>query len=133
MLRIPYGILAPIIVFYDDRGLQYSKTGLDIINAFFAVLGYLMRKLNFDTIPLPLASRARPWSNVHSAVTSALGGDYDFYITADIGNLDRYFRPIDSRADALHTKRMRNAPSCKYLDIGFFALYKYRKTTQEVS
>src|SRR5512136_1773289 len=57
MLRVPYGILAPIIVLFTTIGVYSVQNQVfDIYSMlFFAGLGYLMRKLNFDPAPLPLA------------------------------------------------------------------------------
>ena len=57
MLRVPYGILAPVIVLFTTIGVYSTQNQVfDIYSMlFFAVLGYGMRKLHFDPAPLPLA------------------------------------------------------------------------------
>jgi len=57
MLRVPYGILAPVIVLFTTVGVySVQNQTFDIFSMlFFAALGYGMRKLNFDPAPLPLA------------------------------------------------------------------------------
>ena len=57
MLRVPYGILAPLIVLFTTIGVYSIQNQVFDIYAtlFFAVLGYLMRKLNYDPVALPLA------------------------------------------------------------------------------
>ncbi len=57
MLRVPYGILAPVIILFTTIGVYSTQNQVfDIYSMlFFAAVGYLMRKLNFDPAPLPLA------------------------------------------------------------------------------
>ena len=57
MLRVPYGILAPSIILFTTIGVYSIQNQVfDIYSMlFFALLGYLMRKLEFDEAPLPLA------------------------------------------------------------------------------
>ena len=57
MLRVPYGILAPIIILFTTIGVYNVQNQVfDIYSMFsFAAVGYGMRKLKFDPAPLPLA------------------------------------------------------------------------------
>ncbi|MBN1104379.1 MAG: tripartite tricarboxylate transporter permease [Deltaproteobacteria bacterium] len=57
LLRVPYGILAPVVVLFTTVGVySVSNQTFDIYSMlFFALIGYLIRKLRFDPGPLPLA------------------------------------------------------------------------------
>ena len=57
LLRVPYGILFPLILLFCVIGV-YSEAGnmWDIVVMLvFAVLGYLMKKLGYEAAPLVLA------------------------------------------------------------------------------
>ena len=87
MLRIPYGILAPGIVLFCTVGIySVHNEVFDIYSMlFFAALGYLMRKLNFDPAPLPLAFVLGPMLE-RSLRQSLLmsGGDLTIFVTRPI-------------------------------------------------
>lgn len=57
MLRIPYSILAPVIVIICSLGVYSMKNDVsDVIMMFiFGVIGYILRKLKFELGPLLLA------------------------------------------------------------------------------
>jgi putative tricarboxylic transport membrane protein len=91
MLRVPYSILAPIIVLFTTVGVySVQNQSFDIYSMlFFAALGYLMRKLKFDPAPLPLAFVLGPM--VESSLRQSLlmsGGD--FPEPPDIGHAARH-------------------------------------------
>jgi len=87
MLRIPYGILAPIIVLFTTIGVYSTQNQVfDIYSTlFFAGLGYLIRKLKFDPAPLPLAFVVSPWFE-RSLRQSLLisGGDLTIFLSRPI-------------------------------------------------
>jgi putative tricarboxylic transport membrane protein len=87
MLRVPYGILAPIIVLFTTIGVYSVQNQVfDIYSMlFFAALGYGMRKLNFDPAPLPLAFVLGPM--VERSLRQSLlisGGDMTIFISRPI-------------------------------------------------
>jgi putative tricarboxylic transport membrane protein len=87
MLRVPYSILAPIIVLFTTVGVySVQNQTFDIYSMlFFAVLGYLMRKLKFDPTPLPLAFVLGPM--VERSLRQSLlmsGGDPMIFLTRPI-------------------------------------------------
>src|SRR5512136_1227441 len=57
VLRVPYGILAPIIVLFTSIGsYSIANQAFDLYTLIaFGVLGYVLRKLKFEAGPLPLA------------------------------------------------------------------------------
>jgi putative tricarboxylic transport membrane protein len=87
MLRVPYGILAPVIVLFTTIGVYSTQNQVfDIYSMlFFAVLGYLMRKLNYDPVPLPLAFVLGPL--VERSLRQSLllsGGDLTIFVSRPI-------------------------------------------------
>lgn len=87
MLRVPYSILAPVIVLFTTVGVySVQNQTFDIYSMlFFAVLGYLMRKLRFDPTPLPLAFVLGPM--VERSLRQSLlmsGGDPTIFLTRPI-------------------------------------------------
>ena len=87
MLRVPYGILAPVIVLFTTIGVYSTQNQVfDIYSMlFFAALGYGMRKLNFDPAPLPLAFVLGPM--VERSLRQSLlisGGDLTIFVTRPI-------------------------------------------------
>jgi putative tricarboxylic transport membrane protein len=87
MLRVPYSILAPIIVLFTTVGVySVQNQSFDIYSMlFFAALGYLMRKLKFDPAPLPLAFVLGPM--VESSLRQSLlmsGGDPMIFLSRPI-------------------------------------------------
>src|SRR5512139_1153840 len=87
MLRVPYGILAPVIVLFTTIGVYSVQNQIFDIYAmlFFAVIGYGMRKLNFDPAPLPLAFVLSPM--VENSLRQSLlmsGGDPTIFMSRPI-------------------------------------------------
>jgi putative tricarboxylic transport membrane protein len=87
MLRVPYGILAPIIVLFTTIGVYSVQNQVfDIYSMlFFAALGYGMRKLDFDPAPLPLAFVLGPM--VERSLRQSLlisGGDLTIFVSRPI-------------------------------------------------
>jgi putative tricarboxylic transport membrane protein len=87
MLRVPYSILAPVIVLFTTVGVySVQNQTFDIYSMlFFAALGYGMRKLDFDPAPLPLAFVLGPMLE-RSLRQSLLisGGDLTIFVTRPI-------------------------------------------------
>jgi putative tricarboxylic transport membrane protein len=87
MLRVPYGILAPVIVLFTVIGVYSVQNQVfDIYSMlFFAALGYGMRKLDFDPAPLPLAFVLGPM--VERSLRQSLlisGGDLTIFVSRPI-------------------------------------------------
>jgi putative tricarboxylic transport membrane protein len=87
MLRVPYGILAPIIVLFTTIGVySVQNQAFDIYAMLcFAALGYGMRKLDFDPAPLPLAFVLGPM--VEQSLRQSLlmsGGEAAIFVTRPI-------------------------------------------------
>jgi putative tricarboxylic transport membrane protein len=87
MLRVPYGILAPIIVLFTTIGVYSIQNQIfDVYSMlFFAFVGYGMRKLNFDPAPLPLAFVLGPM--VERSLRQSLlisGGDLTIFVSRPI-------------------------------------------------
>lgn len=87
MLRVPYGILAPIIVMFTTIGVYSMQNQMfDVYSMlFFGLFGYGMRKLNFDPAPLPLAFVLGPM--VERSLRQSLlisGGDLTIFVTRPI-------------------------------------------------
>jgi putative tricarboxylic transport membrane protein len=87
MLRVPYGIMAPVIILFTTIGVYSTQNQVfDIYSMlFFGALGYLMRKLNFDPAPLPLAFVLGPI--VERSLRQSLlisGGDLTIFATRPI-------------------------------------------------
>ena len=108
MLRVPYGILAPIIVLFTTVGVYSVQNQVfDIYSMlFFAALGYLMRKLNFDPAPLPLAFVLGPM--VERSLRQSLlisGGDLTIFVSRPIsGTLVADLRSSGRGSDRLLCK-----------------------------
>jgi putative tricarboxylic transport membrane protein len=87
MLKIPYSILAPVIVMICSIGVYSAKNNLmDIVMMFvFGVFGYLLRKLHFELGPLLLAfvlGRILERSLSQSLLIS--DGDFAIFVTKPI-------------------------------------------------
>ena len=87
MLRVPYGILAPVIVLFTTVGVYSVQNQIfDVYSMlFFAFVGYGMRKLKFDPAPLPLAFVLGPM--VERSLRQSLlisGGDLTIFVTRPI-------------------------------------------------
>jgi len=84
---VPYGILAPVIVLFCTVGIYSVHNEMfDVYSMlFFSAVGYLMRKLDFDPAPLPLAFVLGPM--VERSLRQSLlisGGDLTIFITRPI-------------------------------------------------
>jgi len=87
MLRVPYGILAPVIILFTTVGVYSTQNQIfDVYSMlFFAFIGYGIRKLNFDPAPLPLAFVLGPM--VERSLRQSLlmsGGDLTIFLTRPI-------------------------------------------------
>jgi len=87
MLRVPYGILATVIVLFTTVGVYSVQNQIfDVYSMlFFAFVGYGMRKLKFDPAPLPLAFVLGPM--VERSLRQSLlisGGDMTIFVTRPI-------------------------------------------------
>jgi len=87
MLRIPYTILAPIIVLFTTVGVYSINNGtFDIfVMLFFGLIGYLMRKLDFEDGPLPLAFVLGPM--IENSLRQSLllsSGNFSIFVTRPI-------------------------------------------------
>ncbi len=116
MLRVPYGILAPVIVLFTTIGVYSTQNQVfDIYSMlFFAALGYGMRKLNFDPAPLPLAFVLGPM--VERSLRQSLlisGGDPTIFVTRPISGtlIAVLVLLIVGQATFFFRKRMRKARS----------------------
>jgi putative tricarboxylic transport membrane protein len=87
LLRVPYGILFPLILVFCVIGV-YGTTGSTFhlyMMGGFGVLGYLLRKSGFDLTPLVLGFVLGPLLELHmrrGLMTS--GGDWTFFVTRPI-------------------------------------------------
>ena len=87
MLRVPYGILAPVIVLFTTVGVYSVQNQIfDVYSMlFFAFVGYGIRKLKFDPAPLPLAFVLGPM--VERSLRQSLlisGGDPTIFVSRPI-------------------------------------------------
>ena len=87
MLRVPYGILSPVIILFTTVGVYSIQNQIfDVYSMlFFALIGYGMRKLKFDPAPLPLAFVLGPM--VERSLRQSLlisGGDLRIFVTRPI-------------------------------------------------
>jgi len=87
MLRVPYGILAPVIVLFTTVGVYSVQNQIfDVYSMlFFALVGYGIRKLKFDPAPLPLAFVLGPM--VERSLRQSLlisGGDPTIFVSRPI-------------------------------------------------
>ena len=87
MLRVPYGILAPVIVLFTTVGVYSVQNQIfDVYSMlFFALVGYGIRKLKFDPAPLPLAFVLGPM--VERSLRQSLlisGGDPTIFVNRPI-------------------------------------------------
>jgi len=91
MLRVPYGILAPVIVLFTTIGVYSVQNQVfDIYSMlFFAVLGYGMRKLDFDRPRCPWPSSWPHGRAVAPPVPAHLGRrSDDFHLPSHLGDSD---------------------------------------------
>jgi putative tricarboxylic transport membrane protein len=115
MLRVPYGILAPVIVLFTTVGVYSVQNQVfDIYSMlFFAALGYLMRKLDFDPAPLPLAFVLGPM--VERSLRQSLlisGGDLTIFVSRPIsGTLVAIFVLLVVGQTAFFLRKRMHRPS----------------------
>jgi putative tricarboxylic transport membrane protein len=87
LLRVPYGILAPVVILFTAIG-SYSVQGqaFDIYALIgFGIFGYILRKLRFEPGPLPLAFVLGPM--IESSMRQSLlmsGGSFSIFLTRPI-------------------------------------------------
>ena len=78
LLRVPFGIMAPVIILFTAIG-SYSiqNQAFDIYSLIgFGLFGYLLRKLKFEPGPLVLAFVLGPMIEaIDAAVASHVGGE----------------------------------------------------------
>lgn len=87
LLKVPYGILAPMVVLFTTVGVySVANQTFDIFALlFFALLGYLIRKLKFEPGPLPLAFVLGPL--IENSLRQSLlmsGGSMSIFVTRPI-------------------------------------------------
>lgn len=87
LLKVPYGILAPMVVLFTTVGVySVANQTFDIFALlFFALLGYLIRKLKFEPGPLPLAFVLGPL--IENSLRQSLlmsGGNMSIFVTRPI-------------------------------------------------
>lgn len=87
LLRVPYSILAPVIVMICSIGVYSMKYNvMDVIMMFiFGIVGYLLRKFHFDLGPLLLAFVLG--GILERSLSQALlisGGDFSIFVTRPI-------------------------------------------------
>ena len=117
MLRVPYGILAPVIVLFTTIGVYSTQNQMfDVYSMlFFGLFGYGMRKLRFDPAPLPLAFVLGPM--VERSLRQSLlisGGDLTIFVTRPISGTIISFLVLAVLAQtALHVKKQREARSAR--------------------
>jgi len=83
LLKVPYAILAPIVVMICSIGVfgVRNDPAEIFIMLIFGILGYILRKVNFDTGPLLLAFILGPI--IERSLRQALiisGGDFSVFV-----------------------------------------------------
>jgi putative tricarboxylic transport membrane protein len=87
LLRTPYGILFPLILLVCLIGVYSTKNSLFDINMmiFFGLIGYLMRKMQFEAAPLILAYVLCPiWEESFRRSLLVSGGDVTLFFMRPI-------------------------------------------------
>ncbi|MEW6264491.1 MAG: tripartite tricarboxylate transporter permease [Thermodesulfobacteriota bacterium] len=87
VLRVPYGILAPVVILFTSIGsYSIANQTFDLYALIaFGVLGYVLRKLNIEAGPLPLAFILGPM--IEGSMRQSLllsGGSFSIFITRPI-------------------------------------------------
>jgi len=87
LLRVPYGILAPVVILFTSIGsYSIANQAFDLYALIaFGVLGYVLRKLKMEAGPLPLAFILGPM--IESSMRQSLlisGGSFTIFITRPI-------------------------------------------------
>jgi putative tricarboxylic transport membrane protein len=87
LLRVPYPVLYPVILVCSILGV-YAVNGsaVDVwIMLAMGVLGYVLRKLDFETAPIVLGLVLAPMMELSLRQSLALsGGRYDIFVTRPI-------------------------------------------------
>ncbi|HYH03881.1 MAG TPA: tripartite tricarboxylate transporter permease, partial [Bacillota bacterium] len=87
MLKVPYSILAPVVVMICSIGVYSAKNNpMDVIMMFiFGIVGYLLRKFRFELGPLLLAFvLGRIMERSLSQALLISQGDFSIFITKPI-------------------------------------------------
>jgi putative tricarboxylic transport membrane protein len=87
LLRVPYGILAPVVILFTMIGsYSIANQAFDLYALVaFGVLGYALRKLKFEAGPLPLAFILGPM--IEGSMRQSLlmsGGSFSIFFTRPI-------------------------------------------------
>jgi putative tricarboxylic transport membrane protein len=87
LLRVPYRILAPVVILFTAIGsFSIANQAFDIYSLLgFGVLGYVLKKLNFEPGPLPLAFVLGPM--IEASLRQSLlisGGSFSIFVTRPI-------------------------------------------------
>jgi putative tricarboxylic transport membrane protein len=87
LLRVPYGIMAPVIILFTVIGSYSIQNQLFDIYALigFGILGYALKKLDFEPGPLPLAFVLAPL--IESSMRQSLlmsGGKFSIFVSSPI-------------------------------------------------
>ena len=87
LLRVPYGILAPVVILFTAIGsYSIANQAFDLYALIaFGVLGYVLRKLKFEAGPLPLAFILGPM--IEGSMRQSLlmsGGNFLIFVTRPI-------------------------------------------------
>lgn len=87
LLRVPFSILGPVVVLFTTVGVySIDNSSFDLFTLlFFGVLGYLLRKLNFEPGPLPMAFVLAPM--IENAMRQSLlmsNGSMAIFVTRPI-------------------------------------------------
>ena len=103
LLRVPYAILAPIIVLFCCIGVySIRNTVFDIwIMGIFGVIGYLFRKVDLDPGPLILAFVLGPYSGAGDSAVAldVCGKPLHLFQAAHLGDIDGSPGSFYSRSD----------------------------------
>jgi putative tricarboxylic transport membrane protein len=115
LLRVPYGILAPVVILFTAIG-SYSiqNQAFDIYALIgFGVFGYILRKLRFEPGPLPLAFVLGPM--IESSMRQSLlmsGGSFLIFLERPISvSLIGIFAILAiAQAAATYRKKQKSTP-----------------------
>ena len=85
LLRVPYGILAPVVILFTAIGsYSIANQAFDLYALIaFGVLGYALRKLKIEAGPLPLAFILGPM--IEGSLRQSLlmsGGSFSIFVVA---------------------------------------------------
>jgi len=87
LLRVPYGILAPVVILFTAIGsYSIANQAFDLYALIaFGVLGYALRKLKIEAGPLPLAFILGPM--IEGSLRQSLlmsGGSFSIFVSRPI-------------------------------------------------